>query len=243
MRTQRHGFTLVELLVVIAIISVLAAMLLPALEKARESGVQTACASQMRQLALGLQGYADGNSGFAPPSSYDAPPTTPLYGSTGKLYWNNLLKPYVGDATPDWCSDYSPMGEVFFCPNSWYLPTQKTKYTSGGRVSGLYTGIGYNNCGLGNSVWPHTQNLNRIQQPSRILFITDTKRDDPTLPYIAMLWYPWWDFNRHEDRANLAWVDGHVNARTERMIVGEYGTEYNTWTGFYKKYPYMEANW
>jgi prepilin-type N-terminal cleavage/methylation domain-containing protein len=63
-RAQRHpAFTLIELLVAIAIISLLAALLLPALSTAKEKGRRAACLSNLRQIALGARLYMDENDG------------------------------------------------------------------------------------------------------------------------------------------------------------------------------------
>jgi prepilin-type N-terminal cleavage/methylation domain-containing protein/prepilin-type processing-associated H-X9-DG protein len=65
-QSRRSAFTLIEVLVVIAIIGILAALLLPALSKARERGSAIVCLNNTKQLALGWQLYADDHEGILP---------------------------------------------------------------------------------------------------------------------------------------------------------------------------------
>ena len=63
---MRKRFTLIELLVVIAIIAILAAILLPALQSARERGMSASCISQLKQVGTAAASYNNDNLGFFP---------------------------------------------------------------------------------------------------------------------------------------------------------------------------------
>jgi prepilin-type N-terminal cleavage/methylation domain-containing protein len=91
--TFRRAFTLVELLVVIAIIGVLVALLLPAVQAAREAARRTSCSSNLRQVGLALQNYHDTNQAFPIGVSNDIPGAG--NGADGNWTWPARILPYV----------------------------------------------------------------------------------------------------------------------------------------------------
>lgn len=90
--SRRRGFTLIELLVVIAIIGVLIGLLMPAVQAARESARRGNCASNLRQVGLGLSQYHINHRRF-PPAYLSVPGGSPIAGAPD---------PVTGDAGPGW---------------------------------------------------------------------------------------------------------------------------------------------
>jgi len=124
MRTRiRPGFTLVELLVVIAIIGILIAMLLPAIQAARESARRANCSSNLKQFATAIQLYADRNSEQIVPSAVSRginTNTSSTAASNNGMGWMVLLFPMMEKGT-----EYANL-------HLGYAPSEVTKCNNGG---------------------------------------------------------------------------------------------------------------
>ena len=127
---RRRGFTLVELLVVIAIIGVLVALLLPAIQAARESARRSQCQNNLRQIGVGITNFLDAKKHF-PPGEWK-PKGAP---NTGGMGWSAWFLPFIEEKAlydqldlktdlrrmPNWQPDMSgPVNQVisvYLCPS------------------------------------------------------------------------------------------------------------------------------
>jgi prepilin-type processing-associated H-X9-DG protein/prepilin-type N-terminal cleavage/methylation domain-containing protein len=217
------GFTLVELLVVIGIISVLIAMLLPALNKVRQQARTLVCASNMRQIGQMFTMYVDENRGWLPPLNWkhDLDPSIPNFNSYGMVH---CLGPYMGH--PEWSgiSMTSPYifvfdtnakkdafrRSVFVCPD--YVPRVDTvqPYLSGIAESGYLMST---NSAVINHTLP--RKLAKARRPaSTLIHVADSYHDYVLKDRTKLLaGGRSFDIYRHNNgkAANVLFLDGHVN--------------------------------
>jgi prepilin-type N-terminal cleavage/methylation domain-containing protein/prepilin-type processing-associated H-X9-DG protein len=102
-RRNSEGFTLIELLVVIAIIAMLAALLLPALSRAKASVRRADCLSRQKQWALAFHLYTDDNDGWLPREGYH---------DNGEVYWNNWAHVQDRPSRDVWYNALNPFVSV-----------------------------------------------------------------------------------------------------------------------------------
>ncbi len=191
---MRKGFTLIELLVVIAIIAILAAILFPVFAKAREKARQTSCLSNIKQIELAAQMYAqDYDEAYVPGYTKDAAGTW--------YYWTDLLQPYMNNEG------------ILSCPSYHDYPL--------GYVSNSYTeNFGDGNSPHAQVNWWAEYGA----WPQRPKFQSDAKQPAETISFIDGLWgttLVWVISNidggtadvtdkRHNGGFNISFLDGHA---------------------------------
>ena len=142
MRHQQN-FTLIELLVVIAIIAILAAILLPALNAARERGRRASCINNLKQFGTAIQQYASDNDDRIPDffCGYTDPETQPWSHFYNRMdHWVGLGKLYIGSGKVDAKSKgngYIADQNVFSCPSDNYVDSYTWGHSD--NVRGSYT--------------------------------------------------------------------------------------------------------
>ena len=215
---KNQVFTLIELLVVIAIIAILASMLLPALNKAREKAKAISCTSNLKNVSLATMSYVDDNDDYLPTLMLLTTSAMHLYTSDN---WVNELVEYTGGKKYD--QAYWHKG-VFSCPAK---PEHINYTTSAGAATNyLYGGLGWN-LYAGSATDHPSRPVRKIQyfkKPSQMVTAGDTKDMNGYTVYYVDPYYQNYAF-RHNGGGNYSWVDGHVEFKSQK----EMKLNNNTW--------------
>jgi len=120
-RRQASGFTLIELLVVIAIISILMALLVPAVQKVRESASQVQCANNLKQIGIAFHAYVNLHGVF-PTGGDNEPPANPSNAATRPFFsWTYQILPFIEQETlynqPNIATIRATPVNTYYCPS------------------------------------------------------------------------------------------------------------------------------
>lgn len=209
---DNRAFTLIELLVVIAIIAILAAMLLPALSKAKERAKTVRCVSNEKQIALGYLLYANDNTDYMPVAG--SPDLSQGAGWVAPSRWFLEISPYI---TRGGETNYSQMvakDKVVACPSANLvnaIPTNVPGWQG-------YGGYGHNYRYLGYTP-DDRKKISRVTKPVETCMNGDGLDPGKDIawwelgylyPPSVALQPPPLKYIRHGKGGNYAWVDGHV---------------------------------
>jgi len=200
-REQSAGFTLIELLVVIAIIAILAAMLLPALARAKERAYTIQCNGNLHQIGIGMVLFADDNNGYYPKSGGTIPwdAANPSAETNG---WTQQIIPYVQNTN------------VFHCPANFVQPAGlRSPFNYFNGVRAAYVAAGNQEAAVDTKriLFPTAQVLSGDTVGTDFNPV-DCDKDDYSQNCVggAANGLPWEEWQVHSGGQNLLFADGHA---------------------------------